>query len=114
VVYTGACKRIIFDFFRKLVLGDHCSAQSSNVEQDMFARFASQSQLRLRPTWRNAGALQSLGLEEPQRPHRDEVSWWGIVMRYRDEVSWWGIVMRYRDGIVMVSWWYRDGIVMVS
>jgi hypothetical protein len=36
----GACKGMIFDFFRKLVLGDHCSAQSSNVEQDMFARFA--------------------------------------------------------------------------
>ena len=36
----GACKGMIFDFFRKLILGDHCSSQSSNVEQDMFGRFA--------------------------------------------------------------------------
>ena len=36
----GACKGMIFDFFRKLILGDHCSAQSINVEQDMFGRFA--------------------------------------------------------------------------
>ena len=36
----GACKGMVFDAFRKSVLGDHCTAQSSNVEQDMFGRFA--------------------------------------------------------------------------
>jgi len=36
----GTGKGMIFAALRKVVLGNHCTAQSSNVEQDMFGRFA--------------------------------------------------------------------------
>ena len=39
----GSGKGMIFDFYRKCVLGDHCTKQSSNVEHELFSRFSNLS-----------------------------------------------------------------------
>ena len=36
----GCGKGILFEFFRKKILGDHCSYQTSKPENDLFGRFA--------------------------------------------------------------------------
>ncbi len=36
----GCGKGIIFEFFRRKILGDHCSSQTSKPENDLFGRFA--------------------------------------------------------------------------
>jgi len=36
----GCGKGIIFEFFRRKILGDHCSYQTSKPESDLFGRFA--------------------------------------------------------------------------
>jgi hypothetical protein len=36
----GCGKGIIFEFFRMIVLGEHCSSQTSRPENDLFGRFA--------------------------------------------------------------------------